>query len=215
MCIRDRLNTSYHKVVPATHSSVTEASILALMQSAYEATYFAGTLESEIAVSPIERVVQASTVETIVRRHTHSETQIKSFVDLTLADAYAIREAVNSGAVSLASVVKLLDSADEFRHWLREQPADAALLRAFYQETVKSTWAEKLPAKILRWGVFTELGLVVDALGAGGFGIATGVAISAMDAFLVDKLTKGWKPHYFVEGELKSLFDASQRKNVR
>ena len=208
-----RLNESYHKVVPAAHSTVTEAYILALLQGAYEATYFAGTLNSEIAVAPIEKIVQAKAVEALVRRHTQSETQIESFVDLTLADAHTIREAVNSGAVSFASVVKLLDSADKFRHWLREQPADAALLRAYYQETIKDSWAEKLPTKSARWSVFTGLGLAIDALGAGGLGTATGVAISAADAFLVDKLIKGWKPHQFVEGELKPLFEVSQRKN--
>jgi hypothetical protein len=210
-----RLNESYHKIVPAAHSSVSEAYLLALLQGAYEATYFAGTLNSEIAVAPIERVVQAKAVEAIVRRHTHSEGQIQSFVDLTLADAHAIREAVNSGAVPFASVVKLLDSADKFRHWLRKQPSEGALLRAYYQETIKSSWAEKLPTKSARWGVFTGLGLAVDALGAGGLGTAAGVAISAVDAFLADKLIKGWKPHQFVEGDLKSLFDESQRQDDR
>lgn len=199
-----KLNESYHKVVSAEHSTVTEAYILALLQGAYQATYYAGTLNSEIAVAPIEQVIQAKAVEAIVRRHTQSKNQIERFADLTLADAHAISEAVNSGAVSFASVVKLLDSADKFRHWLREQPADAALLRAYYQEAIKDSWAEKLPTKSARWGVFTGLGLVVDALGAGG---AAGVAISAIDTFLIDKLIKGWKPHQFVEGELRPLFE--------
>jgi hypothetical protein len=209
------LNACYHKVVPAAHSTLTEAYILALLQGAYEATYFAGTLNSEIAVDPIEKVVQAKAVEAIVRRYTHSETQIESFVDLTLTDAHAIREAVNSGAVSFASVVKLLDSADKFRHWLREQPADAALLRAYYQETIKDSWAVKLPTKSTRWGIFTGLGLAVDVLVTGGLGTAAGLAVSAVDTFLADKLIKGWKPHQFVEGDLRSLFDESQRKTDR
>ena len=131
----NRLNESYHKVVPAAHSTVTEAYILALLQGAYEATYFAGTLNSEVAVAPIERVVQAKAVEAIVRRHKQSESQIESF-----------------------------------------------------------------------------LGLAVDALGAGGLGTAANVALSAVDSFLADKLIKGWKPHQFVEGDLKSLFDEAQRK---
>lgn len=209
-----KLNESYHKVVPVAHSSITEAYVLTLLQSAYESTYFAGTLNSEIAVAPIEQVIQAKAVEAIVRRHTQSKTQIESFVDLTLADSHAIREAVNSGTVSFTSVVKLLDSADKFRHWLSEQPADVALLRAYYQETIKDSWAEKLPTKSARWSVFTGLGLAVDALGAGGLGTAAGVAISAVDAFLIEKLIKGWKPHQFVEGELKPIFDKSQRKNI-
>lgn len=74
-------------------------------------------MNSEVAVAPIERVVQAKALEAIVRRHKQSESQIESFVDLTLADVHAVREAVNSGAVSFASVVKLLEAADKFRHW--------------------------------------------------------------------------------------------------
>ncbi|MGH8785670.1 MAG: hypothetical protein ACREYA_11370 [Cupriavidus necator] len=207
-----RLNELYHKVVPPAHSSITEAYILALLQGAYEATYFAGALNSEVAVHPIERVVQAKAVEAIVRRHKHSASQIEAFTDLTLADGHAIREAVNSGAVSSASVAKLLDSADKFRHWLQKQPADASLIRAYYQETVKDSWAEKLPAKSMRWGVFTGLGLTADALGAGGLGTAAGMAISAVDSFLTDKLIQGWKPHQFVEGDLASLFGPTETR---
>lgn len=206
-----RLNESYHKSIPATHSTVTESYILALLQTAYESTYFAGTLKSEIAVSPIEKVVQAKAVEAIVRRHLQNNNQIERFADLTLASAHAIREAVNSGAVSFAAVVKLLDSADKFRHWLREQPADAELLRAYYQETIKDSWAEKLPTKSARWSIFTGIGLAADVLGAGGLGTAAGTAISAADTFLIDKLIKGWKPHQFVESELRPLFIPNKR----
>jgi hypothetical protein len=207
-----QLNDVYHKVVPPAHSSLTEAYFLALLQGAYEATYFAGALDSEVAVHPIERVVQAKSVEAIVRRHSHSESEIEGFVDLTLADGRAIREAVNSGAVPFVSVIRLLESADKFRHWLQQQPVDASLVRAYYQETIKDSWADKLPTKSVRWGVFTGLGLAVDALGAGGLGTAAGVAISAVDSFLADKLVKGWKPHQFIEGDLASLFDPSQMR---
>lgn len=208
------LNKSYHKVVPSTHSTVTEAYILERLQGAYEATYFAGTLNSEIAVSPIEQIVQAKAVEGIVRRHIQSKTQIEGFVELTLANAHVIREAVNSGAVSFASVVKLLDSADKFRHWIRDQPVDATLLQAYYQETIKDSWAVKLPTKSVRWGIFTGLGVFVDAIGpGGGLGTAAAGAVNAIDAFFVDKLIGGWKPHQFVEGNLKPLFDESQRKS--
>jgi hypothetical protein len=207
-----KLNEHYHKTIPASHSSLSEAYFLALLQEAYEASYFAGLLNSEIAVHPIERVVQAQAIEGIVRRHLRSETQLESFVDLTLANGHAIREAVNSGAVTFSAVVKLLDSADKFRHWLREQPNDAGLINAYYRETIQNSWAEKLPAKSVRWGVFTGLGLAIDALGAGGLGTAAGVALSAVDSFLADKLVKGWKPHYFVEGDLRPLFEPQARK---
>ena len=213
----DELNGIYRKTVPAEHSTLSEAYLLALMQGAYEATYYAATLNSEIAVAPIESVVQSSAIEAVVQRRARSEQEIGSFVNLTIRDARAIREAVNSGEVSFAQVVKLLDSADKFRHWLKEQPVDSELVRNYYQTVVKDSWAEKLPGKSARFCLFTGLGIAADAYGT-ALGLATdafgdaplgtiaGVAVSAIDTFICDKLLLGWKPHQFVEGELKTLF---------
>jgi hypothetical protein len=206
----DSLNQTYHQLVPQEHSSLSEAYLLTLIQGAYEATYYAATLDSEVAVAPIEQVVQATAVESIVRRHMQSTSQISSFVDLTMRDGRAIREAVNSGHVSFAQVLKLLDSADRFRHWLREQPIDAELLHSYYQSIVSDSWADKLPGKSARWAVFTGLGLAADALGTAPWGTIGGVAISAVDSFLADKLVKGWKPHQFVEGKLKAAFSKEE-----
>ena len=77
------LNQIYHRRVPQEHSSLSEAYLLALIQGAYEATYYAAKLDSEVAVAPMEQVVQAKAVESIVQRRTHSASQIASFVDLT------------------------------------------------------------------------------------------------------------------------------------
>jgi hypothetical protein len=207
------LNRLYHQIVPASHSTLSEAYILSLLQRAYEATYFAALLNSEVAVHPIEKAVQARAVDAVISRYEHNQSQIENFAELTLADGNAIREAVNSGAVPFTAVLKLLDSADKFRHWLHQQPTDANLVRAYYQETIKETWAEKLPTKSTRWSIFTGIGLGIDALGGGGLGTAANVAVSAVDAFLIDKLVKGWKPHQFVEKDLKSLFAPLPAKN--
>lgn len=210
----DALNSSYHRSVSPAHSSLTEAYLLSLIQGAYEATYFAAKFDAEVAVHPIERVVQAKAVEAVALRHSNSQAQIDSFTDLTLPCSHAIREAINSGRVPFSSIVKLLDSADKFRHWLHQQPPDSDLLRAYYQETVKESWVEKLPAKSTRWCIFTGIGLGLDALGAGGFGTTAATALSAVDAFVLDKLIKGWKPHQFIEKDLKTLFseESSQQR---
>lgn len=202
----DALNSIYHQSVPSTHSSLSEAYLLALIQGAYQATYFAAKLDAEVAVHPIERVVQAKAVEAVALRYSNSQAQIDSFTDLTLPCSHAIREAINSGRVPFSSVVKLLDSADRFRHWLHQQPPDSNLLRTYYQETVKESWVEKLPAKSARWSIFTAVGLGLDAFGAGGLGTVAATGLSALDAFVLDKLIKGWKPHQFVEKDLKALF---------
>ncbi|HEY9696742.1 MAG TPA: hypothetical protein V6D10_05735 [Trichocoleus sp.] len=212
-----KLNKSYHRIVPSTHSSMSEEYVLALLQKAYEATYLAATLDSEVAVTPIEQVIQERMVEAVIARRKQSELQIEKFVDLTLSNAHTIREAVNSGAVRFTDVIKLLDSADKFRHWLESQPPNVDLLREFYQSTITDTWVERLPTKSARWSVFTGLGFAIDTLGGGGLGTVAGVALSAIDSFLIDKLVKGWKPHQFVEGSLKPLFvnNTKQRKRKR
>lgn len=207
----DELNVIYRKTVPPQHSSLSEAYLLALMQGAYEATYYAATLSSEVAVGPIERVVQSAAVEAVVQRRSKSEREIGKFVDLTMNDARTIREAVNSGRVTFVQVAKLLDSSDKFRHWLAQEPVDAELVRTYYQAVVKNSWADKLPSKSARWAVFTGLGLAADALGTAPWGTLGGVAISGVDSFLFEKLISGWKPHQFVEGDLKTLFLADKR----
>ena len=205
------INAIYHKTVSPKHSTLTEAYLLALMQGAYEATYYAATLNTEVAVAPIERVIQAAAVEAVVRRRTQSEQEISRFIDLTMNDARTIREAVNSGRVSFTRVVELLESADKFRYWLQQQPVDAELVRTYYQAVIRGSWADKLPGKSARWAVFTGLGLAADAFGTAPWGTLGGIAISAADVFLFEKLISGWKPHQFVEGELKTLFLADQR----
>lgn len=202
----EELNKIYHQTVPVEHSTVTKAYLLSLIQDAYEATYFAAELSSEIAVNPIERSVQSSVVAGIINQHAKNKDQIERFADLTLNNCRAIREAVNTGAVSFISIVKLLNKADKFRKWLHDQPADADVLRAFYQETIKESWVDKLPTKTARWSVFTTAGFGIDAVGGGGIGTALGIGVGAIDTFILDKFLKGWKPHQFVEKDLKAMF---------
>lgn len=199
------LNEHFRRTAPKDWT-VTEGFLLTLLQSAYQCNYISATLNSEIAVNPFERIVQVSTFESIVKTYDFSQTEIRNFTDLTLTDAYAIRESVNSGKVPFSSIVELLDNADKFRHWLHKQPVDAELIKAYYQEIVRETWTQKLPGKSLRWAVFTGLGIATDIAFTGGTATMGAQALSAFDAFVVDKIIGGWSPHQFVEGKLKPMF---------
>jgi hypothetical protein len=201
-----RVNDEYHRIVPPEHSTINQAHVISRLQSAYATAYFAGSLESEIAVSEGGRVICAKTINAVVNRSEINVNQVEKFLDVTLGDGRAIREAINSGEVKFSSILKLLEEADKFRCWIAKQPANADLLRAFYQETIKDSWAEKLPAKPIRFSVFTALGLAADAVITGGLGTLAGIGMGAVDSFLVDRLIKGWKPHQFVKGSLEPLF---------
>jgi len=126
-----------------------------------------------------------------------------TFQDFVFDDGRALREAINSGRRGFADLRKVLSSATKFRGWLKNRDPDLELVKAYFREATKGSWVDKLPAKSVRWSIFTGLGLAVDVLGAHGIGTATAVAISAADAFLIDRLLKGWKPNQFIDESLK------------
>ncbi len=206
------LNTEYHRVVPKEHSSISPAYLLALFQGTQEELYFAAQLDSEVAVSILSREIHSQIFNSVLNRRFKSEKQIEAFGALTLSSGHAIREAVNSGKVPFADVVRLLDRADKFRAWLEKQPANEDLVENYYHAVIEDTWVEKLPVKATRWGIFTAAGIGMDLMGTGGLGTSIGVALGAFDTFVLDKLIGGWKPHHFVEGELGKLFPRKLKK---
>ena len=193
---------AHRAAFPGSDTKITPAYLVALVQGTYEDLHFAGQMNSEIAVGLVGRAMHTEILGAIVGKTLRSQEQLHAFTDLTLDSAHAIRDAVNRGQVPFADIVRLLDRADKFRDWLQKQPPDSDLVKAYYKAVVADTWVEKLPGKSSRWGVFTAAGLAIDACGAGGLGTLAGVALSALDAFVLDKVIGGWKPHHFVERDL-------------
>lgn len=201
-----RLNECSRTSVSAEHLQLTEAHLLALIQGAHATAFYAANLESEVFVEKVERAVQARAVEGAIERYTNSSEQICRFSEIVLHDSYALRDAVNSNSVKFAEIVRLADSADRFRTWLHSSSLDGDLLAAYYREAVKeSPWLTRLPKRVTRWSLFAGIGIAVDASVSPGLGVAAGLALSAVDSFLVERLLKGWRPHQFVETDLKPL----------
>jgi hypothetical protein len=85
----------------------------------------------------------------------------------------------------------------EFREWLYSMKTndDKSILKQ-YAETFRNPTSTKIPTKILRVGASVLLGLAVD----GSYGSALiSTAISAIDAFWIDKLINGWNPKVFID----------------
>jgi hypothetical protein len=51
----------------------------------------------------------------------------------------------------------------------------------------------------------TAAGFAVSTFTSPVVGAVAATALSAGDAFLLDKLLKGWKPSHFIEGPLKQF----------
>lgn len=209
------LNKYYHVQVSPEHDTITEASIIAAIQGAYETAFFAGTLNSEVFLDDTERVILSDTISAIADTSESSESQIERFNQLTLGNGRAIREAVNSGEVEFSAVIGLLEKADSFRDWLHSQSPETSLIAEFYENSTRDSWAEKIPAKTIRFAVFTGLGLVADFFITGGLGTLTGMGLGATDSFLLDKLIRGWKPNQFVNSSLKPTFCTRKVKKAK
>jgi hypothetical protein len=170
--------------------------------------HFASEYMAELATDPLRSQLIQIKFDEFMRRHVKSMDDVGSFQTVQLQNALAIREAINSGSRTFSEFMGVLERADRFREWLQRLNPDAQLLNEYYREVTRDSWAQGLPGKVSRFAFFTLGGVVVDTLlPMGGLGTAIGVTISAVDAFWLDRLTKGWRPNQFIDGPLKRFVD--------
>jgi len=180
-------------------------SIVTNIQEARGDLHLASTYNSEIVTNPYANSFIEIKFSDIYQKLTKSRGTIQQFNEFTLNDGFAIREGINSGQYSFDEFLKILNQAVKFKKWLHEKPDDANLIREYHEAVTKDTWVEKLPAKALRWSIFTGIGLALDATITGGVATAIATGLGIGDTFLLDKIIKGWKPNMFIEKELKGF----------
>ncbi len=112
---------------------------------------------------------------------------------------------LNSGERSLSEFFKLLDEAERFKEWVGSTSPDEQIINEYIKAISTTSWLDRLAPRVIRFALFIGAGLLADALMPTGFGTSTGVGLGAADAFLVDKLLKGWRPNQFVEGPLRDF----------
>lgn len=162
-------------------------------------------LSSEILANEYESFRIRSKIDNIVNRFNNSQNTIQKFQEVFVNDAKNIKQAIDNQERSFIDFIKVYEKSYNFREWIAEQPTDANLLYEYYHTVTSDDWFERLQNKIARWALFTGLGAGIDSLGAGGLGLATGIALGAFDTFLLDRLLHGWKPSQFIDKELKSF----------
>ncbi len=197
------LNAIYHQYIPKEHSTLTPAYLLTFLHDIRGELFFASSLSTEIATIPLNAEIIRLKLQKLLENRLKSEKNILLFQKMIFEDARAIREAINTGRISINEFRSVLKRARRFKEWLVKQPPDANLLHEYYQAAIAESTIDKLPVKAFRWMIFSGIGIGIDVLGGGGIGTAAGLGLSAADAFLTDKILRGWKPHQFVENELR------------
>lgn len=201
----DRLNKEYLRSWPVEHSTLTPEFLLAELLEAYAGLHFASLHGTDVITSPLTSKIMQLKLQGLFQNRNKDIKEMDLFQHATIGKGTAIREAINNGERSFDEFLDLLEHATQFKCWLAEQDTDQSLVQDYYSEVTAGTWAEKLPGKSFRWVFFTGAGLLVDMAFPTGLGTATGVALSAGDAFLIDKVIKGWKPNQFIEGPLRQF----------
>jgi hypothetical protein len=196
-----KANEVYHKRIPATHSSLSVASLLGHVLDVRGDLQFSSATSSDMAVSDHSSIIARCKFNDLIRGRMRSGEKLELFQDFVFNDGRAIREAVNAGNRTFGEVVELVCAAQKFKEWLAGR-ADSDDIRAEYcREISRASWADGLPTKTVRWLLFTGAGVALSAL-TGPVATVAGVAVGAVDTFLVDGLIKGWKPNQFVAGPL-------------
>jgi hypothetical protein len=206
-----KANKSYHKHISPKHSSLSVAYLLSNLIEARGNWHFSSRFSSEVATDPVSSVIFSLKFNDLLAARKNSEEQISAFQDFIFDDARSISEVINSGERDFNDLWKLISEAAKFKHWLKDQQPNKQLVKEYFREVTKASWVDRLPSKSMRWTIFNAAGLAIDALGAGGIGKVLGLAVSAGDQFLLDKLLKGWKPNQFIDESLKKFVAVKNR----
>lgn len=126
----------------------------------------------------------------------------RAIYDFISVDTPSVREVINSGQRTAKEFMDLLSRAGSFKKWLNAQNPDKDLIQEMLREKASAGWLEKVPAKVARFGLFSAGGLLADAVAPGA-----SIALGAVDNFLLDRLSKKWRPHFFVENALRGFLD--------
>lgn len=204
------LNLVYHRRVDPQHSTITPAFLLSTLHQATAELKIAASANSEMALSPVSTLIADTRLTGALRAQLQSEKDLQIFQEFVFDDARAIREAINGGHRNMAEFAELVAEAQQFKSWIKGQPEDGDMRKAYLAEVGRLSWCDKVPRKSARWAIFTATGIALSSVTAPAVGAITGAALSAIDYFLVDQIAQGWKPNQFVEGPLREFLGPGQ-----
>lgn len=130
------------------------------------------------------------------------ETVSRQIYDFISVSTPTIREAINSGERTPQEFIRLIEKASPFQKWLQQQNPNSDLVTEMLREKSQADWLESLPVKAMRFGLFKAIGNIADFASPGA-----SIVTDSIDTFLVERLGKSWRPHYFVENNLRGFLD--------
>ena len=107
--------------------------------------------------------------------------------------------------INLDDILRIRDNFNGkiFRYWAKTTDYEEEVMRQEIMNSVHNILGTKClqPLRML----------ACNLIGIGGF--LPGVAASAFDSYVLDKVLKGWHPNFFLDNELKRIIDKSVEEN--
>lgn len=191
--------------LPPFTDAFTTAHMLGLIQDARADTFFAAHYMAELVTTSLSSELIRLKHYDWLQRADASRKEIALFSEYGCDNMPSIREVIISKERSIAEFLKLLDQAERFKSWLHGTNTDHGLVTAYINETMKDTWAEKLPYKLIKVFVLQAIGLAAGAAMPLGLAMLANSAASAGDPLLIERMIKGWKPAHFINGPYKKF----------
>lgn len=160
---------------------------------------FAQSRSADLMCGEVSSEISSQRLDLSLNRALKSENQLSAFEQFAFGEARPFGQAFEEGIIDVKTALEVIDKTAKFREWLHGKPVDADLIKEFHQAVTRETLLDKLPGRTSRFAIFTGGGLALDALVTGGVGTLAGIGLSAIDAFVIDGLLKGWKPSNFVK----------------
>lgn len=184
---------------PDPKSELTRSYLLDTILKANEDLFLSAHFESEIVTKSITSSIIELKFSNVIKKAKKSDEDRILFQKVVLPEAKIIREVINEGKKEFKEILPLLEKSKKFKHWLQQKDDSATIIKEYYRSISEKSWIEKLPSKLLRFSLFTGVGVLADIFITGGLGTLAGVTLGFGDNFIVEKLAKGWKPDQYID----------------
>lgn len=110
-----------------------------------------------------------------------------------------------NGVISLDDIIKLRNNYNGtlFRYWMNQDSYEESEMRSDIMNTTTNVLGKNI----------SQLIRLVSCNMLGCFGFIPGIAASAIDSFILNKMASGWHPNFFLDDRVKATIDESVRRH--
>ena len=199
-------SASLEQMVTGWNPSETWGTILGSIQDYAVDLYLSNAHSADIVTAPEISEVASARVDLSLQRSARNSAQISAFEEMVFDDAHGFADAINDGQISFSEALKVIDKSRRFRTWAKGLAPDADLITEYHRAVTRETVLKSFPFSIARFAFFNGTGMLADATAPGASLVG-----SAIDTFIVERISGGWRPNVFVRNIQKTLAKAQRR----